>query len=68
MLNIKDASCEQALKYQERADSLELPSCTLITKRMGNYICLCNLKLVRGQQVRLVYSTHRDSDSKYSVF
>lgn len=26
---------------------------------MGNYICLCNLQLVRGQQVCLAYSTKR---------
>lgn len=26
---------------------------------MGNYICLCNLQLVRGQQVCLAYSTQR---------
>lgn len=59
VFNIKDASCEDALKYQERADCLKLPRCTLITKRMGNYICLCNLQLKRGQQVCLPYSTHR---------
>lgn len=34
---------------------------------MGNYICLCNLQLVRGQQVCLAQYTQKDLSTKYPV-
>lgn len=35
---------------------------------MGNYICLCNLQLVRGQQVCLAYSTHRKTPTRNILY